>query len=434
MARQSWKWTSLLALVGMASTASAQQATPPPTAGEVSAAGLIRPRPGTPCPPALCPPVPSKTPSPSDPAVVQPTSTSAALPAAESDSATNFQIGSMAAAGTGVSAAAQGAAAGATTSLIGFPQIPLVMPGLLTAANSESARPMDRISFTYSYLDRFQIFQSQLNNPNLPLGTSNRSAGFNLNTFSIGVEKTFLDGKASFYAQIPFLDATGNTTGQAIDGLGDVSLGLKYVLLADDQYKNLLTGGFTVSAPTGRDVQYPTSFKNVAFNGNLITTIPGPGGTVATFTRINPTFLQPWVAGQIGSDRLLIHNYFGVLIPTDNNVATFLNNDLTVGYTLYRCNSDRWITSVTPVVGFQALIPVSHRGEPASITPATGNIDANGFPTAAPTFGFSDQFFVSGGAQIGLGQRAMVSFGVVTPVVGPRAFSTGFNLGLNYSY
>ena len=35
-------------------------------------------------------------------------------------------------------------------------------------------------------------------------------------------------------------------------------------------------------------------------------------------------------------------------------------------------------------------------------------------------FGFSDQLFLTYGVQLGLGERAMLSTGIITPVVGPR--------------
>ena len=428
MAKRFRKWTSFLAAAGLAGTAAAQDLPASRPESVIVPTQLIRHRPAPYCPPGQVAPWPGQSPSttptqPSDPS--QPLSPAQSSPGAENDSMTNFQVGSISAAGTGISAAAQGQG-GAT--VVGFPQVPLLLPGLLTAASAQSARPMDVVSFSYAYLDGFQVFQSQLNT-GLPLGTSNRVRGFNLNTYTVGIEKTLFDGNASIYARVPYLNATSNNTGQAIDGLGNVSFGAKVILFGDSENRNLLTGGFTVDAPTGRDVQYPTTISNATISpdGRFVTT---PGAT-ATFTRINPTFLQPWLAGQIGGERLFIHNYFGVLIPTDNQVATFINDDLTVGYTIFRSCSNGVISSVTPIASFQALIPINHRGEPNSIPAGpAGTVDQN----TPPTFGFSDQFFVSGGAQVGLGERALLSFSVVTPVAGPRAFNIGYNVGLSYRY
>src|SRR5262249_12299648 len=127
--------------------------------------------------------------------------------------------------------------------------------------------------------------------------------GFNLNTYTVGLEKTLFDGRASVYVRIPVLEATQNVSGQAIDGLGDVSAGFKFALLADRETGSTFTGGLTVSAPTARDTiitstrqNSTTSFTSADAPG---TTPPAgmpevvvqgpttPGPTVVQTTRIN---------------------------------------------------------------------------------------------------------------------------------------------------
>ncbi len=431
-----WKWASVLALAGWAGSASAQA---PPVIGP----GCLPP-PGCPAPvqpllptepgkaPAVSPAPSTPEPSPS-PAPATPTDTSGGF---RGSGLTNYYQGSIAPAGSGASATSAAAATGMATQLSAvFPQIPAILPGLLTAANVESARPMDRVFFGYAYLDRFQVTgipSISLPNPPTPVtaASTRRVPGFDLSRFDVGVEKTFLDCKASAYVRVPFLYATENVSGQAIDGLGDVSAGLKYVFWASADNSSLLTGGMTVSAPTARS----TTVVNQAFilrdnNGNFRFLIPS--------SSVNPTFLQPWVAALFAGDRAFLQEYLGVIVPTDDRVSTFINNDVIVGFQVYRGEPGRLLSSITPTLDVQALLPINHVGSVAQAAPTNTTLSGALPPTVFPTssnLNFSDQLFITGGLQFGLGDRAVLSTGVVTPVVGPRAFNYGVTFGLNLFY
>ena len=145
----------------------------------------------------------------------------------------------------------------------------------------------DRVFFDYGHFNRFAISS--------PTGAV---PGFNLNTYTIGVEKTLFDGAASVYVSVPFLYATQNISGQAIDGLGDVNAGFKFLLWQNKDTGSAWSAGLTVSAPTGRDT-VATNTLNVTFTGGTqppVVPNPPPVGTVLPFTvttTINPTYVQP---------------------------------------------------------------------------------------------------------------------------------------------
>jgi hypothetical protein len=288
---------------------------------------------------------------------------------------------------------------------------PLILPGLLTAGQAQSARPTDRLFLDYGYFNAFRV-----------IGPSGSSAGFNLHQFDIGVEKTFLDSRVSVYASVPFLEATQNTSGQAIDGLGDINIGFKLALFADNETGNTLSAGFTASAPSGRDTVFPTVMIS---NDSLHV----PTTTTTTQT-LNPTYLQPWAGGLLVLDRLYVQEYLGVIIPTESEVATFINSDLSVGYQIFRGERDQLITSVTPTLDVQALIPVNHHGTPAIPTGVKGEP----LPTGTTPVAFPDQLFLTAGAQVGLGEKTLLSTGVSIPVVGPRAYSFGVTVGLSFFF
>jgi hypothetical protein len=338
----------------------------------------------------------------------------------------------------------------ATTTSTTTTQSPLILPGLFTSATVESALPLNRVFFNYGYYDGFQI--------NTGAGPQR---GFNLNIFNVGVEQTIVDGVASVYVRAPFLYATQNVSGQSLDGIGDVNAGIKIAMLSDRETGNTLSGGFTVSAPTGRDaVIRATTTDSTTITNTFLQTAPAfiltqtksaPIITSATTTEsLNPTYLQPWMAGLLVLDRLFIQEYVGVIIPTDQRVSTFMNNDVTMGFQIYRGEKGDLVSWVTPLVSAQLLAPVNHQGSNQAIAgpTSTNTTIASGvgqaFPAApAPTtpaapaigtVGFPYQLFMTGGFQVGLGDRFIFSAGVSTPVVGPKGYDVGGTVGFSFLY
>ena len=55
-------------------------------------------------------------------------------------------------------------------------------------------------------------------------------------------------------------------------------------------------------------------------------------------------------------------------------------------------------------------------------------------PQQKVTVNSLNQVFIGAGVQVGLGERALLSLGAVTPVTGPRAYEVGGAVGLNYFY
>ena len=320
---------------------------------------------------------------------------------------------------------------------------PLILPGLLTSAGAQFVVPTDRVFFDYGYFNRYQI-----SSPNGAV------PGFNLNTFQVGIEKTLFNGLASVYVSAPFLAATNNVSGQAIDGLGNINAGFKLLLYQNEDTGSALGGGFSVSAPTGRQTTVTTTNTLLlTFTGGpapagvtpppVGTILPAPMVGPTVTTTLNPTYLQPWIGGLWVRDAFFVHEYFGVIVPTDGRVATILNQNISFGYQLFRDrDSSRLLTSVTPTVGLQALIPVNNinnsGGTSTTQVPVNINCLATSFPVdqlpTNPSFGFPTQMFLNGGVQFGLGQRMMLSAGVSVPVVGPRGYEVGASFGLNYFY
>ncbi len=434
-----WKLSALLAGTVMAGTAAAQAPGPimhgiPPGCA-VPNLGPIAPAPSYVAPPvtAVSPPATTQAPSiqqSSPPA--QDTGNVAANQnqAAEGSnlfaSGVSYAEGIFTPAGVGLTTATTVTAAGGgrfTATATSTPA-PLILPGLFTAINVESALPQTRVFMEYGYYDGFQT-----SNPTTGIGLVH---GFNLNAFYVGGELAFMDNRASVYVRVPFLEATENTVGASVDGLGDVSFGFKYALLACRETGSTLSVGVTVATPTAPDLTVVTNSYTV------------PAGLVAPPIRtatVNPTYIQPWVGGLAVLDRLILSSYAGVVLPTEDSVSSFINGSVGVGYQLYRCESgDSWLTSITPTISGQVLLPLSHQGTPngnigytvaaPTLTPGTTQlIDAH--PQTGVSIGSPYEVFITEGVSIGLGHRALLSVGLVEPVSGPKAYTVGAMVGLN---
>ena len=156
------------------------------------------------------------------------------------------------------------------------------------------------------------------------------------------------------------------------------------------------------------------TFDSSAIPGQGSGTISPPPTLVSKTTQvetttINPTYFQPWGAGLLVVDRFFAQEYLGAIVPTDSQVPVYVNDDLTAGYEVYRGPRNARLTSVTPFVGAQALLPVSDSSS-------------------------SDQLFLSTGLGLRLGQKLLLSGSYVTPVVGPKAFEGGATMGMNFFF
>jgi hypothetical protein len=331
----------------------------------------------------------------------------------------------------GAAGAASGGPATGITTVKTVPT-PLILPGLFTALNVESAIPQTRLFMGYGGYHGFDTF-----NP----ATGAAVKSFNLNVFTVGAELAIPDNGISVYVRAPAVDATNNTTGVRIRGMGDVSVGLKYLLFEWEETGTALTIGCTVALPTGDDATITTNRYAFDFDptGTVRTSPAGQTLPPNTTFSLNPTYIQPWIAGLWAHDRLFVSAYGSLAIPTDDSFATLVNGEIGIGWQVYRaCCHDDVLTSITPTLNVQALIPIDHQGTPI------GNVNYPGSVSVAPngqlidnqpqgTFQFNSpyQVFVTGGATFGLGCRSALTVGVVTPVIGPKAYSVGGVAGFN---
>jgi hypothetical protein len=260
----------------------------------------------------------------------------------------------------------------------------LVGAGSFKIAENESPRPQNRFFLTYNYYNGVNTFggpQSQ----------------FDVHRQVIGFERTFLDGNASVGMRLPFLQraqAEGNNT---VDGVGDLSVILKYAFINDRMTGNVASGGVVITAPTGRDV--------ILSNG----------------TNIQSWLIQPWGGFILGGDRLFTQGFFSGIIPTDSTDACLLSTDIGLGYRLYTNSNGGLLTAVVPTVEAHLLTPLSKRG--------VGDV-ING----SALVGIPDQLVLTGGVHLGLWDRAWLTLAAAAPVTGPRLFDFEGVVQFNFIY
>ena len=239
--------------------------------------------------------------------------------------------------------------------------------GVMVTEN-DSPRPADRIYGGNYYYDG--------------LGRSLNSGigGFLLNRTMIGFEKTLADGSASVGMRLPFNQLTG-PVGLGGDGVGDLTILLKYAAYFDPDRMNFFTFGLAITAPTGP-----------------------AGGLLADGTTIPHSVLfQPWAGFIRSGERMYMQEITNLIVPTDGRDVVLLGNSFGFGYWLYRGNFDRYLPAITPTAEFHIRTPLTNRSRDDLVF-------------------FQDQVNITSGVHFRW-SRVTLSGGACVPVVGPRPWN-----------
>lgn len=292
--------------------------------------------------------------------------------------------------------------------------VPIPFAGAFKVAENASPMPVDRVFTTYNYYDNIQgPGGAPIPGANSQSTTITGAPGLfgafstttttsaatvaglprvtaDLNREVFGFEKTFLDGYASIEMRMPLLQQTSPVNGFGANDTGDLTIIAKYAFFLDRATGNVLSGGLAVTAPTGPRI--PT------IDGNL-----------------HSTYLQPWFGYIWNADRFFLHAFHSVVVPTDSRDVTLLFNDVGLNYWLYRNDSNRFLNFIVPLAEVHVTTPLDHR-------------DMNG------AFYVPDIVELTGGVHFGLFRNTTLSFGVATPVTGPRVYNIEGFMQLNWRF
>jgi hypothetical protein len=255
----------------------------------------------------------------------------------------------------------------------------LARSGAFKIAEYESPQPADRVYYAFNFY----------NDVNHSLGVP----GLDLFRHTIGFEKTFFGGDASFGMRLPFVRTSG-LDGFDENRFSDMTLIFKYAMYKDCATGDVFSGGLALTVPTGGGITVDTPSTATTF---------APAVTTDTFY---PVIIQPF-AGWVRSvgERFYLHGFHSIAVPTDGRDVTLLFNDVGIGAWLFRNPNagDRFLQAVVPTVEFHLNTPLTHRG--AHTQP----------------IGFADQLNLTFGTYI-MFPRSTLGVACGMPLVGPRPF------------
>ena len=250
---------------------------------------------------------------------------------------------------------------------------------------NQSPKPQDRFFYSFNF---FADLNAALNR-RFEAPVSNLRAYREI----FGIEKTFDAGRGSIGFRLPLNTLTANSAitgkfnkpGGTSTSLGDLSIFTKYIFRTDPRTGSLISAGLVVTPPTG-----PDAFAGAKY-------IQG----------IHSTSVQPFIGYILRGDRLYLQGFTALDVPSSLNDVTVVYNDLGLGYFLYRNKDPRALLSlIAPTFEVHVNTPLTHRD-------VFNSSDVSGSP---------DVVNLTAGVNVGLYGRAMLTFGFVNPVTGPRPF------------
>lgn len=250
-----------------------------------------------------------------------------------------------------------------------------VLRGSFKIAENESPKPLDRVFFNYNFYS----------------GVDNGINTFDIHRGTIGFEKTFLDGNASFGLRVPFIDRGGQDSGAEI---GDISFIGKYAFI-NDASGNVLSAGLVVTAPTAQQAH---------------------GFDVLRGHQIHSTVLQPFIAGKFQAGSFFVHGFSSVAFPTDSRDVTWLFNDIGLGYWAFRDDQAPVLRGIVPMIELHINTPLEQSN------------------TIGSPFPLETVVNLTGGVQFNFAQGIQFGVAAGTPLTGPKPYEFETIARLNFRY
>jgi len=255
----------------------------------------------------------------------------------------------------------------------------------LKISENQSPNPQDRVFYTFNFFAEVNQHLNQKFEASV--------AGLRVYREVMGFEKTFHDGDGSFGMRLPIDTVSANSTitgkfaklAGTSTSTGDLSLFGKYIFLRDPATGSLVSGGLAISTPNG-----PANFAGAKYLASL-----------------DSTFIQPFVGYIWSRDRFYLHGFSALDTPASLRLATMLFNDVGMGYFVLRSTDPQdWLTAIAPTFEVHVNTPLTHGDW-------TNRNDPGGVPNNVNlTYGINFEF----------NRRSILTFGLVTPVTGPKPF------------
>jgi hypothetical protein len=251
---------------------------------------------------------------------------------------------------------------------------------------NQSPMPQDRFYFTFDYF----------NDLNGVLNRRFEAPVDNLRAFRyiFGLEKTYDEGRGSLGIQLPLDSLTADSTiqgpfnkpGGTSTSLNDLTIYTKYILKRNPVTGSLISAGLAVTPTTG-----PSTFAGAGY-----------------LAAVHDTTVQPFIGYLWRRGDFFLHGFTAIDVPTSVRDVTMVYNDIGIGYYVYRDpDPDAVLTALVPTFEVHVNSPLTH-GDYNNM------LDLTGTPSVVNlTYGVSAL----------IGPNSVFTFGVVTPMTGPRPFN-----------
>lgn len=274
------------------------------------------------------------------------------------------------------------------TSTIFYPSV----RGLKFAEN-QSPRPQDRFFYYFNFFDDINKALNQ--RFAVPI------QGLQAYRHVFGLEKTFDQGRGSVGFRLPINTLTGDSRfpglGRTTTAVNDLSLFTKYILKQDAATGSLISVGGMMTLPTG-----PDTFANADY-----------------IRAVHTTTFQPFLGYILNRGDFYLHGFSAIEFPVNPSDVTIMYNDFGVGYWLFRSTeADSLISAIAPTVEVHVNTPLNHRHP-------FDRFDIAGTP---------DVVNLTYGLNVGLGQKSILTFGLVQPLTAPKPFDYEAVVQLNVKF
>jgi hypothetical protein len=271
----------------------------------------------------------------------------------------------------------------------------IVAPGrrYFKISTDESPLPQTREYLSFNY---FSDLFSAANHR-----AQNTIDHINVHNEIFGVEWATCDQKASLGLRLQLNTFNASSHIPELDGtstdLGDLSIILKGVVWEDKDAGHFVSSGLAITPPTGPG----------AFAGSK---------SLAGFKNCE---LQPFMGYLMNLDPFYVHGFLAFDFPTDGNDVILMDNDLGVGWNVYRAeDTHRFLTNLAPTLEMHLSTPLNHRGV-LSLTDKAGTPDI---------------LDLTGGVHLRFFDKSELSVGCAVPVTGPRPFDFEILAQFRYHY
>jgi hypothetical protein len=256
-------------------------------------------------------------------------------------------------------------------------------------AENNSAVPRDRVSFRYNYfknaiqvrgLESSPTLGAPFNVAGVPFQFNEVQAGsrdYDVHLYTVGLEKTFMDGLGSVEVRLPFartLDSSldlisgvpivavpgivpavqptpGQTLGQSDSEIQDMNIILKAVLAQDQRW--IVSTGLGLTIPTGEDLDVRVVDYSNDIAGDPGDAFANRGINAFAFDQRTRDFqienetwgIAPYLAAAVQpTDRTFVNAFFQIDVPLNSSDWQFRERDI-----------DLEIQAFTDFFGLQAL-------------------------------------------------------------------------------